>query len=322
MPNPAPVLAEVGRGARTRAMPEIIFHQYAMSPFSEKIRKIFALKNLEYREVDQPAWMPKPHLTPMTGGYRRIPVLQIGADVYCDSALIARTIEKHCAQPSIHPGGNIVAAEAAAMWADKTLFFSTVALVFTAMAEVIPPALFEDRRKMFPQMNLDVLRGAVPGSRGALASACAMLEASLARHAHVLGDAFSVADAAVYHTLWFVRSDPTSAQMIYSRPHLAAWFARIESMGSGRPTAMSGDDAMAVARSSEPTDVGDALANDPSELTLGTRVGICSDDLPTDVFVGKLVALREHEMAIERESPEVGRIAVHFPRACYQVRPV
>jgi glutathione S-transferase len=252
-------------------MPEIIFHQYAMSPFSEKIRKIFALKNVEYREVDQPAWMPKPHLTPMTGGYRRIPVLQIGADIYCDSALIARTIEKHHPSPSIHPGGNIVAAEGAAMWADKTLFFSTVPLV---------------------------------------------------KHEHVLGKDFSVADAAVYHTLWFVRSDPGSAQIIYSKPNLAAWFARVEAMGAGRPVAMSGEEGMAVARDNEPADVGDFLADDPSGLAAGARVGICSDDLPTDVFVGKLVALREHEMVIEREDPDLGRVAVHFPRACYQVRAV
>jgi glutathione S-transferase len=138
-----------------------------MSPFSEKIRKIFALKNLEYREVDQPAWMPKPHLTPMTGGYRRIPVLQIGADIYCDSALIARTIDKHAPAPSIHPDGRMAAAEGMAMWADKTLFFSTVPLVFTAMADIIPAELFDDRKKMFPQMNLEVLRAAVPGARGA-----------------------------------------------------------------------------------------------------------------------------------------------------------
>jgi glutathione S-transferase len=303
-------------------MPQIIFHQYAMSPFSEKIRKIFALKNVSYREVDQPAWMPKPHLTPMTGGYRRIPVLQIGADIYCDSALIARTIEKHHPGPSIHPGGNVAAAEGMAMWADKTLFFSTVALVFTAMADVIPPVLFDDRRKMFPQMNLEVLRAAVPGSRGALASACAMLDASLSRQPFVLGEAFSVADAAVYHTLWFVRSDATSAQIIYSKPNLADWFARVEGMGNGRPEPMSGDDAMAVARDAEPADLDEAAGDDPSGLELGSRVGICSDDLPTDVFVGRLVTLREHEMVIERSDEEVGRVAVHFPRAGYQVRVV
>jgi glutathione S-transferase len=303
-------------------MPDIIFHQYAMSPFSEKIRKIFALKNLEYREVDQPAWMPKPHLTPMTGGYRRIPVLQIGADIYCDSALIARTINKLHPEPSIHPGGNVAAAEGFAMWADKTLFFSTVALVFIAMAEVIPAELFADRRKMFPQMNLDVLKAAVPGSRGALASACTMFDETLAKTPYLLGDEFSVGDAAVYHTLWFVRSDPASAAIIYGKPNLADWFGRIEAMGSGKPVPMSGDDAMKVARDSEPTDIDSTVLDDPSGLTLGTRVGICSDDLPTDVFVGKLVTLRPHEMVIEREQEEVGRVAVHFPRAGYQVRPV
>lgn len=303
-------------------MPQIIFHQYAMSPFSEKIRKIFALKNLEYREVDQPAWMPKPHLTPLTGGYRRIPVLQVGADIYCDTALMARTIDTLAPEPSIHPGGQVAAAEAMAMWADKTLFFATVPLVFTAMADVIPPALFDDRRKMFPQMNLDVLRGAVPGARGALASACTMLDRSLSQHRHVLGADFSVADAAVYHTLWFVRSDPTAADTIRTKPHLADWFRRVEAMGSGRPTPMSGEDAMAVAKAAEPVDVGDRLDGDPSGLELGTRVGICSDDLPTDVFVGKLAALRAHEMVIEREDPAVGRVAVHFPRAGYHVRAV
>src|SRR3569832_277868 len=219
-------------------MAEIIFHQYAMSPFSEKIRKIFALKKLEYREFDQPAWMPKPHLTPMTGGYRRIPVLQIGADVYCDSALIARTIEKLCPTPSIYPDGNIAAAEAMAAWCDRTLFFSTVSLVFTAMAEVIPSELFDDRRRMFPQMNLDVLRAAVPGSRGALGSALTMIETTLASWPFLLGPHFCVADAALFHTLWFVRSDPASAQAIYSRPNLKGWFERIEAMGSGRPVPM------------------------------------------------------------------------------------
>jgi glutathione S-transferase len=303
-------------------MPEIIFHQYAMSPFSEKIRKIFALKNLEYREVDQPAWMPKPHLTPMTGGYRRIPVLQVGADIYCDSALIARKIDELCPEPSIHPNGSMAAAEGMAMWADKTLFFASVPLVFTAMAEVIPKELFDDRRKMSPQLSMEVLSAAVPGARGALASACAMLETSLSKHRFVLGDAFSVADAAIFHTLWFVRSDQTSAAVIYSKPNLADWFGRIEAMGSGKPVAMTGDEAMGIARDAEPNDIGGSTDDDPSGLERGSRVGVCSDDLPTDVFVGKLICLRAHEMVIEREDAAVGRVAVHFPRAGYHVRVV
>lgn len=303
-------------------MTEIIFHQYAMSPFSEKIRKILAAKDVAYRQVDQPAWMPKPQLTPLTGGYRRIPVLQIGADIYCDSALIARRLDAVVPDPSIYADGNAAAAEATALWADKVLFPATVPLVFTALADIIPPELFDDRRAMFPQLNLESLRAALPAARGVLHSACEMLEQTLARHAWVLGAQFTVADAAVYHTLWFARGDATARNTIYSKPKLGAWMQKLEAMGAGRPQAITGEEAMEVARRSEPADVDKTVAgDDPTGLAFGTNVAVASDDLPQSVFTGRLVALRAHEMVIERREQQVGRIAVHFPRAGYAVRP-
>ncbi len=84
-------------------MPEIILHQYATSPFSEKIRKIFAHKKIAWRSVEQPVIMPKPKLVPLTGGYRRIPVLQIGADVWCDTGIIIRKIDELNPEPTLYP---------------------------------------------------------------------------------------------------------------------------------------------------------------------------------------------------------------------------
>jgi len=52
-----------------------------MSLFAERIRRILAFKKMAWRSVEQPMMAPKPDLTPLTGGNRRIPVLQIGADV-------------------------------------------------------------------------------------------------------------------------------------------------------------------------------------------------------------------------------------------------
>src|SRR6185503_3187288 len=52
----------------------LILHQYATSPFSEKVRKLFAHKRAPWFAVEQPNMMPKPELVPLTGGYRRIPV--------------------------------------------------------------------------------------------------------------------------------------------------------------------------------------------------------------------------------------------------------
>src|SRR5690242_11747763 len=84
-------------------MSEIILHQYPNSPFSEKVRKIMALKKVSWRSVDQPVIMPKPKLIPLTGGYRRIPVLQLGADIYSDSQIIVRKIEELYPEPTMYP---------------------------------------------------------------------------------------------------------------------------------------------------------------------------------------------------------------------------
>ena len=41
---------------------------------------MLGFKGLAWKSVEQPPILPKPDLTPLTGGYRRIPVLQEGAD--------------------------------------------------------------------------------------------------------------------------------------------------------------------------------------------------------------------------------------------------
>lgn len=68
--------------------PELLFHHYDGSPFSEKIRLAFGRKGLRWRSVIQPNMMPKPQLVPLTGGYRRIPVLQLGAGAAVPKAFI------------------------------------------------------------------------------------------------------------------------------------------------------------------------------------------------------------------------------------------
>ena len=115
-------------------MPEIILHQYVTSPFSEKIRKIFAHKKISWRSVEQPVIMPKPKLVPLTGGYRRIPVLQIGADVWCDTGIIIRKIDELKPEPTIYPGGLTAAADTMNQWADRRLFWSTTPVIFEKLA--------------------------------------------------------------------------------------------------------------------------------------------------------------------------------------------
>ena len=60
---------------------EVIFHAYPQSPVAEKVRVAFGIKGLAWRKVEIPRLPPKPMLTALTGGYRRTPVMQIGADI-------------------------------------------------------------------------------------------------------------------------------------------------------------------------------------------------------------------------------------------------
>ena len=86
-------------------MPEIILHHYPQSPVAEKVRVGLGIKGLAWASVEIPRIPPKPLLMPLTGGYRRTPVMQIGADIYCDSQCILREIERRHPQPSFYPGG-------------------------------------------------------------------------------------------------------------------------------------------------------------------------------------------------------------------------
>jgi glutathione S-transferase len=88
-------------------MSGLILHHYPTSPFAEKARLLLGFKRLSWRSVQIPPMMPKPDLVALTGGYRKTPVLQVGADVYCDTALIARRLEQEKATRRCSPKGRI-----------------------------------------------------------------------------------------------------------------------------------------------------------------------------------------------------------------------
>ena len=302
-------------------MLELILHQYAMSPFSEKVRKVLAAKRLAWRAVDQPMWNPKPQLTPLTGGYRRIPVLQIGADVYCDTACIVRTIEARHHEPTIFPAEACGAAEVVAWWADRQLFTAAAALVLASMGPALPPEFKADREKMVPGLQIDALPAQAPYAKNQLRAFCQALDRQVADREFLLGGAFSLADAACFHALWFARMDPIAARLVAEAPALAAWFARIDALGHGNPTPLSADDALRIAAETEPATVAAGDPTDPNGAKPGDRVTVTPDDYALDPVAGDIVALSADEIAIRRRDPQVGEIVVHFPRAGFRVAP-
>jgi len=301
-------------------MEEIILHHYDVSPFSEKIRKILALKKLAWRGVEQPIIAPKPKLTPLTGGYRKIPVLQIGADVYCDTALIARVLEERAPAPSCFPGASEGACEIIAHWADHWLFMAAIPPAIVKIIDALPAEFMKDRQAMSPGLTFDNFKAALPDCRSRLVATFDWLDAQLRGRDYLLGSAFSLADAACFHPLWFLRSDADALAWVAARPALKRWFDRVDAMGRGEMTPLDPEEALAIARHSLPLTPEGVDGEDPNGLKPGDRVSVVPDDYGVEKVSGDLVRTSAQAISLRREDPSVGEVIVHFPRVGYRIR--
>ena len=304
-------------------MTDIILHHYDTSPYAEKVRTGLGLKGLAWASVELPVIMPKPNLTALTGGYRKTPVLQIGADIYCDSQLIMRELERRHPSPSFYPVGR-GAADALAWWAEKTTFFPAVSIVFAKRFDTLPEGFLEDRAK-FSGRNIDpvAMLAAVPNLLDQLRAHFDWLDQTLADGRSFLqGPAVGLADLAAYHPIWFLREKfgPAPAPLD-GFPRLLTWAERIAAIGHGMRSQMSAQQALDVARNA--TSIAEATvdARDPIGRKPGQTVTVTPDDTGRDPVVGELVASDVHEIVIRRRDHEVGEVCVHFPRAGFVVAP-
>jgi glutathione S-transferase len=150
-----------------------------------------------------------------------------------------------------------------------------------------------------------------------------LLDAQLADgRPFLLGDAFSWADAAAYHPIWFLLSMPPTRNAFDEFGRIAPWAGRVRAVGHGQRAEMTPEEAIAVARAAEPTTPEAADPHDPNGLRPGTRVRVVPDDYGFDPVDGVLVTSSVHEVALRREAPEVGAVVVHFPRAGFRVQAI
>ena len=304
-------------------MQQIILHHYPMSPFAEKVRLILGFKGLRWSSVHIPNIMPKPDLTALTGGYRKTPVLQIGADIYCDTALIADVLEERAPKPTLYPGGVAGASRILAQWADSTLFWTAVAYTMQPaglphlFAGAPPESIkaFGDDRAVF-RANLPRMR---PGdASAAFALYVERLEETLGTREFFFGTAPSIADFSVYHCLWFVLRGGPLAQILESFPALQGWRARMAAFGHGTHEKLDSAAAITIARDSTPEKSSGNI--DSHGLAVGDRAVAAATDTGTDPIEGTLYGADKTCFALAREDQRAGRVVVHFPRLGFELR--
>ncbi len=293
---------------------EFILHHYDTSPFSEKARVMFGIKGLAWRSVIQPVIMPKPDLIPLTGGYRRIPVMQIGADVYCDTQVILAEIEARAPTPALIRGADW----AVNLWADRLFFQATVAVVFGEIGDRVPKDFIEDREKLSGRpFDVSAMKAAAGPMKSQWRAQAAWIELGLADCDYLGGSAPSLADVAAYMNVWWLgkAAGRVVEALLTGLPRTIAWRDRMAAFGQGRRSEMTGAEALQVAMAATP---GPAPASDPVEaLKPGDAVSVRADDYGRDPVSGRLVSVTPDRIVVARECGELNLINVHFPRVGY-----
>ena len=272
-----------------------VLHHYPFSPYAEKIRAMLGFKGIAWKSVQIPLILPKPDVVALTGGYRRTPILQVGADVYCDTALIARTLERLAPSPSFFPQGDTYALQAAAQFADTTLFWNTVPVGFQPgmgmmkifFKDATPESLaaFGKDRSAYRGASR---RGPAHECKAILGGLLPKIEAPFAAP-YLLGAEPCYADFSLYHALWPLWLPEDLRPMLAPFPRILAFMERMTAIGHGKSADITSADALQIAKSSKPDAVKSPVALETNGIALGAPASVMLVDTGLDPVTGELV---------------------------------
>ncbi len=305
---------------------EIILHNYPQSPVAEKVRVILGIKGLSWSSVEIPRIPPKPMLTKLTGGYRRTPVMQIGADIYCDSQCIIRELERRVPSPTLFPSDNTGLLWCLSRWADGDFFDLVVKIVLGSNRENLPADFAEDRGRLY--LGPDWAAGLkeadekLPHLVSQYRVVLSWLEQQFSDGRNfLLGNDVAAIDALVYYTVWFVRGRwDKGASFLSEFPHLERWETNVRDIGHGTISDMSPEQAIEIAGSSTPIEISRDSKNDPQGLSDWMSVTVSPDvDGGEQPVEGQIVAVDAESITVSRSESDLGTLHVHFPRAGYKI---
>lgn len=304
-------------------MSDIILHHYEFSTFSEKIRIALGIKQAQWQSVDIPGMPPRPHLGPLTGGYRRAPVMQVGADIYCDSHMILATLDRLLPQRPLVQGANEGLVRALGFAWERQMWIPSIGVLTHYIGEHIPPEFIKDRKEGYLGIDIspDAMAPTFTQHVQFLRAQVAWLALALQERPYLMGDEVSAADLACWQTLFLLRKNcPPDVDDLLGLQPLNDWFERILAHGHGESTSLTPEAAFDIAAQSTPTAVEHLPVNgDPGGLADGRMVTVTPEDNARVPVRGRLVRANAFEVIVHRHDEQAGDLHIHFPRLGYTV---
>lgn len=302
----------------------LILHNYYMSPFSEKIRAMLAYSQLEWISAPTSDTPPRPVIEALAGGYRKIPVAQIGADIFCDSRTIASEIAARTNLPLLALENCDEAVQDYAKHVDLKIFFAclfssgSLALgrkVLKSMSFGDLGRFIIDRANIGRTASSSVPKMGLFEAKRVIRQHLEDLESRLTGN-YIFGEQANHADFSAYHSLWFAR-DLAESGLFKNFPKINAWMDRLQAADSGCLKEIDPKDCLAIAQNAKPRAIPEAFLHDEQ---IGQTVSIAPADYGRLPTTGVLVGSNGHQWIIARESSQLGLVHVHFPKLGYSLR--
>lgn len=307
---------------------DLILYHYLQSPFAEKIRMAMGVKKLNWYSVIVDRIPPRPYLDVLTGGYRRVPVLQVGADVYCDTHLILRTLDR--LQPTSPTLFSNKMTEPLCWWWDKVMFTPLIKLRVGLLGDKIPKEWLDDRQKFAPHISFtkeDNERDVPLNAQRMNAHLAWLIDMLDDGREFLLGDSSpSAFDITAYHILWTLKNNMENETKDLlpglSQPKLVSWFERIAALGHGTSVEMTSEEAFNIAKQAEPIEPKYIENKTKNEWQIGQRLQVTPDDMGRVPVEGEFIAANDYEIVLRLSDEKAGNINIHFPRAGFDIIPV
>jgi glutathione S-transferase len=247
--------------------------------------------------------------------------MQIGADIFCDTQIIIRELEKRFPQPTLFPDGNQGLPWALGMWTDRPWFQSTVGLVFGSIGDKVPQDFIDDRSKLRgAKFDIAAMAAVIPQMRDQFRAHADWIEAQLSDGREFLLGKFSLADINAYMNVWYTRQSlPEIDNILKPLPRIAAWEKRIQAFGHGSRSEISSVEALEIGTRSTPQARMADDPHDPNGRRPGDVVSVHSEDAWKTDIRGEIVSLSAQHIAIRRKDERAGEIVLHFPRAGFTI---
>jgi glutathione S-transferase len=317
----------------------ILFH-YPASIYSHRILWYLWLRAIPYDECIQSPVMPRPDLAAVDIGYRKIPLLSIGKDVYCDSRLIISKLEALYPDSAIAPTSPAEAGIRRLFenWTvDGGIFANAVrCMPYWAESGMLQNKVFLDDRQELSGRRLtkEAMEAGRPDGLQHIGYAMDLLETTFLADGRewIMGTKEpSVVDIdAVWPFEWMIVDRnmkgclPEEGFGEDRYPRVYAWVKRFMSViekkrkGCEKPTTLDGG-AMAsrtLNAASKTDDIG-FITNDPLDFKMGDQVEIYPSDYgQTGKSAGILTGLSTTEAVIKNTKG----LHIHFPRWNFTIK--